>query len=163
MVLKLPLADGEVTDNIVGGLSPQQRTRFVLEARHTISADMDRLCIHERNLFAEVIRQRNSFEGSGMVSESGQYNAVCRHHPVPKTNVCLQRRADTCSCNVAYFYCKRRDMFAGNVEDASEMLLSLGLLLSGRSQPADAEVHGQLVITPRHSCASWGTLRLLCS
>jgi hypothetical protein len=82
LVFKLPLTDREVIDNTVHGLSRQQRSRLVFEARLTTWADIDRLCIHDRNMsFAEGIRLSDSSERSILVSERRSSNAVGRAVP----------------------------------------------------------------------------------
>jgi hypothetical protein len=51
LVLELPVSEQEIINNILDGLSPAQRSRFVFQARPSTWADVDSLCVHDRNVF----------------------------------------------------------------------------------------------------------------
>jgi hypothetical protein len=107
-VLKLPLTEREIIDNIVDGLSPQQRSRFVFEIRPATWADIDRLCIHYRNMsFAEGIRSVASLERNRSVLEGHNSDPVARGDRVQIVNLGSQGRGNRTSSNVTCFYCKK--------------------------------------------------------
>jgi hypothetical protein len=51
LVLKLPVSEQEIINNILDGLSPAQRSHFVFQTRPSTWADVDSLCVHDRNVF----------------------------------------------------------------------------------------------------------------
>jgi hypothetical protein len=107
-VLKLPLTQREVIDNIVDGLSPQQRSRFVFEARPVTWADIDRLCIHYCNMsFTDGIRLCESSERRKPVLQGHNSDTVGRGNRFQIVNVGSQGRGNRTPSNVTCFYCKK--------------------------------------------------------
>jgi hypothetical protein len=62
LLRQIPVSGQEIINNILDGLSPVQRSRFVLETRLSSWADIGRLCVHDRSLsFADSNRQLEGF------------------------------------------------------------------------------------------------------
>ena len=58
VVLRLPVLESDIVSNIVEGLSPTQRTRFVFQRFPTSFTDLDRLAIMDQNFaYADQLRQ----------------------------------------------------------------------------------------------------------
>jgi hypothetical protein len=145
-VLKLPLTDREVIDNIADGLSPQQPSRFVSKARPTTWADINRQCIHDRNVsFAEGIRLSDSSEGCRLVSEDRNCNEVGRNYPVQTENVGSWRRCNGSPANVTCFYYKKVGMFSGTVGNVNGIRHLRGRVPYNLRHPADTARSEELV------------------
>ena len=58
VVLRLPVSEREVVNNIVEGLAPAQRSRFVFQKLPTSFGELDRLAVLDQNFaFADHLRQ----------------------------------------------------------------------------------------------------------
>lgn len=58
-ILQLPVSEGEIVANILEGLSPGQRTRFVFQPCPDSLEALDRICVHDQNIsFADQSRSR---------------------------------------------------------------------------------------------------------
>jgi hypothetical protein len=101
-VLRLPVSDQELIDNILDGLSPLQRSRLAFQKRPSSWAEVDRLCIHDQNIFfADSVRPTEApLNRAGTSQFASSPNA----------------QASRPRANLVCFYCKkpghiRRDYF----------------------------------------------------
>ena len=68
VVLRLPVSESDIVSNIIEGLSPTQRSRFVFQKYPTSFTDLDRLAILDQNFaFADQLRQAKPEASSTVV------------------------------------------------------------------------------------------------
>ena len=61
VLLKLQVSEQDVVNNMIEGLAPEQRSRFVFQHLPTSFAELDRIAVHDQNFaFADHLRQTYS-------------------------------------------------------------------------------------------------------
>jgi hypothetical protein len=103
VVLQLPVSEKEIVSNIVEGLSPAQRSRFVFQLPPDNLGALDRLCVCDQNiLFSDELRSKDTVPSSSVppvqsTSDSDpptpSFSSSHARNSVSRTNTC--------------FYCKK--------------------------------------------------------
>jgi hypothetical protein len=67
VVLQLPVSEKEIVSNIVEGLSPTQRSRFVFQLPPDNLGALDRLCVYDQNIFfSDKLRSKDTVPSSSV-------------------------------------------------------------------------------------------------
>jgi hypothetical protein len=102
VVLKLPVTEKEIVSNILEGLSPTQRTRFVFQSPPDNFESLDRLCVQDQNIaYSEQLRSRDTSFVPSLSSRSNPFNQNFTHRN--GTSVAGNTPPGPKTC----FYCKR--------------------------------------------------------
>jgi hypothetical protein len=120
VVLQLPVSENEIVSNVVEGLIPAQRSRFVFQLPADNLGALDRLCVYDQNIFfSDKLRSKDTVPSSSVPPVQSTSNS----HPPPLLPAFLLRMHVIVNRELTYVFIVRR-------QDTSRTVLSGGHLLA---------------------------------